>query len=692
MEKEELNLPQERFKRPTVNNRRTSESDTDSEIQNSFTTIELNPADITVHHTPVPEAVANDDEDDEAADEDDVYRKAASLGDLSKYENKASTTLERAQSLDMTDTGSKKRKAPMPPPDDIHESTEDLTKLDQIEVFDRRKLKKSSKWGNLEDAIWSGGPGDDDPLDDRAQKSRKKSNSSNGSTLERSKSNVEMQVTKDEADQELSMEPANVSDGAIETSIELYNLPLSKQLTQDFIKAERLFDPEADNALARLVNDGEVVKSPTPEQLDVEFRKAHPLPESDDDLEEKFDEDEEKSPEVEDTFEKAIEYFDTHTKNSLLSSDTKINLSDPPEELYAGKQEVKEEPMTKVTLNFSCPGCDHEDGRHHHTCEKKKTKEGELSYHQTIRVEDFKSDANKVKEPTPNEKSSTEVFETHFAKPIINILEPKSSEIADDEDEATYEFGSVTVNSKNLSPSPDKHNVSNVSVSSGENSEDSELLRESVSMEFRNNNESSVKSAPPLPNSPMPSTVSAAAAPQKMTYVTEIKVSPTNREEPSSDDVDDNALSDNEEIVSILESSSKKLPEAAAATTSASSSVMLNVTSNGKLPAGKKPPVPPRRSDATRFVPRPESSTASEKQVVYVSEYKSPAKEDKVAAGESGSAGSGGKKFENWIFLKDSGKERQHQEINPWGNGSSQSQPVTSIVLSSSGDEKILRK
>uniref|UniRef100_V9IIJ5 PDZ domain-containing protein n=1 Tax=Apis cerana TaxID=7461 RepID=V9IIJ5_APICE len=126
---------------------RHSESDTDSEIQNSFTTIELNSADITIHRTPVPEI--NNDEDEE----DDVYRKAASLGDLSKYECKTSTTLERAQSLDMTDTGTKKRKAPLPP-EDINESTEDLTKLDQIDTFDRRLLKKSNEWGNLEDVVW----------------------------------------------------------------------------------------------------------------------------------------------------------------------------------------------------------------------------------------------------------------------------------------------------------------------------------------------------------------------------------------------------------------------------------------------------------------------------------------------------------------------------------------------------------
>jgi hypothetical protein len=250
--------------------------------------IELNPGDVTVHQGPTSDVPTNDphyspsvnDDEDDDDDNDDIYRKAASLGDLSKYESKTSTTLERAQSLDMTDTGLKKRKAPMPPPEDINESTEDLTKLNQIETFDRRKLKKSSEWGTLEDAIWSAPAVD--ALEDRLPRSRTKSNNSGASTLERSKSNVEIKITKEKEEEEndgLSItERLNMTDGAANTSIELYNLPLSKRLSEELIRAERLFDPDVDNALARIVNDGKVVKLPTAQQLDIEFRKAHPPP------------------------------------------------------------------------------------------------------------------------------------------------------------------------------------------------------------------------------------------------------------------------------------------------------------------------------------------------------------------------------------------------------------------------------
>ena len=590
-------------------NRRISESDTDSEIQNSFTTIELNSSDITVHDTPVPEASANDDED-EVADEDDVYRKAASLGDLSKYEAKSSSAalLERAQSLDMTEaSNAKKRKAPMPPAEDINESTEDLTKLDQkpapsVAIDGRSKLKKSSEWGTLEDAIWSGN-------EKPAERKRSIASNSGGGTLERSKSNVEMKTAKDEGgDEEVDVsERLNVSDGAIETSLELYNLPLSKKLTQDFIRAERLFNPEEDNALARIINDGRVLKSPTPEQVDLEFRLAHPLPDPDDDSDEIMEievavEDEivlptkyvdlnasKKSPTTpDDPFKIAIRDFDASIAAKPSSNDTMIVLGEPPEVLYKGKKEVVEEPMTKVTLNISCPGCDHHHGRHNDHCTKKKDEEKKDEYHhQTIKVEESK-------------ELDSGAFETHFAKPVIG---------EDEEDEEA-----VTVNKDQQQ---EQHNVSNVSVSSGENSsEDSGLA--------------------------------GFVAPSK-TYVTEIKVPP-------------NEDSENEEIVAILEGSNNKKP----------APQQVQVTSNGKLPPGKKPPVPPRRSDATRL-----ARENSDKQVVFVSEYKSPVKQQQQEEREN--------KMENsWVIVKD---VKEKQEVsNPWGNGSAgpAQQPVTSIVLSSS--------
>lgn len=677
-------------------NRRNSESDTDSEIQNSFTTIELNPADITIHHTPVPE-VEDDDE------EDDIYRKAASLGDLSKYESKTSTTLERAQSLDMTDTGSKKRKAPMPP-EDINESTEDLTKLDQIDTFDRRKLKKSSEWGTLEDAIWA-----KEEAEDLAKKNRvrKKSNG----TLERSKSAVEIKMKEDLQEGKDSLQdsdPMNVSDGAIETSIDLYNLPLSKRMSQDFIHAERMFNPDEDNSLARIVNNGRVVKSPTPEEVELDFKQATPIPDVDGNPFNVEDKGLKVVEEGVEGFEKALRYFDLHsTKDSLKDTSSNVNFvnfsdskekdlfKSDPKLLYKDKEEV-EEVFTKVKFEYGCPACDKRHGHHDENCTRHlNSKKENLELHKAERSSDkiinnlqkepetsqvyLESQVSKLvperkeikKDPdtsvsvfqvhrTKFEQSSQKEppeFETHFAKRIVNVPDEKDVEIIlDDQEEDGYDFGSsITVNNKNISPSEDRHNISNVSVSSGENSEDSGLVRESIDYK-----ESETR--PPLPSTPMPLT-----ATQKMTYITEIKVSPTreNIHEPDSE---------SEEIVAIMEGNGEaKKPQ-----------VDVVVTSNGKPNSGKKPPVPPRRSDVSKLI----KDEISDKQVVYVSEYKSPpAKEvqvSTVSASEDKPA-SVNKKFEQWIFLGD------NKEQNPWGNGSSPPQPVTNIVLSS-GDEKILHQ
>lgn len=82
----------------------SSDSDNDTD-QNSVinNTIELNASDITIHHSS-----GNSESEGDVSSNDS--RKAASLGDLSKYEkgrNGNSGTLERAQSLDITDTGKK---------------------------------------------------------------------------------------------------------------------------------------------------------------------------------------------------------------------------------------------------------------------------------------------------------------------------------------------------------------------------------------------------------------------------------------------------------------------------------------------------------------------------------------------------------------------------------------------------------
>ncbi|XP_051173584.1 uncharacterized protein LOC127289602 [Leptopilina boulardi] len=690
-------------------NRRNSESDTDSEVQNSFTTIELNPADITIHHTPVPGV---DDHD-----EDDIYRKAASLGDLSKYENKASTTLERAQSLDMTDTGSKKRKAPLPPPEDINESTEDLTKLDQIDTFDKRKLKKSSEWGTLEDAIWSKGE-----VEDKSKKTRvrKKSNG----TLERSKSAVEMKI-KDEIQD--SDDPVNVSDGAIATTIDLYNLPLSKRMSQDFIHSERMFNPDADNSLARIINNGRVVKSPTPEEVELDFRQAKPVPDEVDDAKNPFKDLEDKDIDkgVNEGFERALQYFDLHTsKNANTSKVDFVNFEDSKEKdlfnsdpklLYKNVEPV-EEIFTKVKIDYVCPGCEQKYGHHTDNCKRSTTNGKRIDDHLELQKAEIEADkiVNHVtKEDLKNSKNEFETYlethvskpesfdagredkkledmkieekenlenspvvsifqthrtkfeqnsqpsdsyETHFAKRIVNLPEEKDVEvILDDQDEDGYDFGSsITVNNKNISPNEDRHNISNVSVSSGENSEDSGLVRESI--DFRLESET----RPPLPTTPMP-----VSGLQKMTYITEIKVSPVreNIHEPDSE---------SEEIVAIMEGNGE----------ARKSQVDIIVTANGKPTPGKKPPVPPRRSDVSKLI----KDEISDKQVVYVSEYKSPStKEVQISSAADDKSTAVNKKFEQWIFLGD------NKEQNPWGNGSSPPQPVTNIVLSSR-DEKILHQ
>lgn len=138
-----------------------SDSDVEIDNQSSVNTIELNSSDITIHQS---------EENDELQN-----RKTASTGDLTKIHrtNKSNSgTLERAQSLDITDTGipalSKKRKAAKI--EDIFDSRTNsddslygnalLKKeprlsliLDGLNTFQRSRLKKSTEWGNLEDAI-----------------------------------------------------------------------------------------------------------------------------------------------------------------------------------------------------------------------------------------------------------------------------------------------------------------------------------------------------------------------------------------------------------------------------------------------------------------------------------------------------------------------------------------------------------
>ncbi|KYN26826.1 PREDICTED: uncharacterized protein LOC108758055 [Trachymyrmex cornetzi] len=703
-------------------NRRNSESDTDNEMQNSFT-IELNSADITIHRTPVPEA--DDDED-----EDDMYRKAASLGDLSKYENKTAATLERAQSLDMSgDTGAKKRKAPLPP-EDINESTEDLTKLDQIDTFDRRKLKKSNEWGTLEDVFWGEAATETEEKAHEKVRTRKKSNG----TLERSKSAVEIKLKEDVTatamadDMSEQKEPNNDSDQEI-TSIELYNLPLSKQLTEEFIRTERMFNPDEDNSLARIVNDGQVVKSPTPREVELDFQLADEKRSSEENKHETGNEPDNNSmSEKSEDFSRALRYFELHANSSPTSPEptTKVNLTQLDEwkeekvpvndaSLYIGRQAVVEEPILKVTVDTGCRGCEDRCGQHSADCKREKYADRQ---HRVI-VRSFLDDKTSTKESTEREtertstpthlrvhasKSESSVkldksqdkdenaegknggtfstfhahrtkFEqrnadsqqrdryspikiksptdstfadTHFARRIVNV--PNRD---DEEEEDEYEFGTnITANNKSLSsPKEDRHNISSVSVSSGENSEDSGLVRESMDY----SNPQDTENRPSLPNTP----VSPNAA-QKMTYVTEIKVS-SNREGVRETD------NENEEITTGTNGESRKPARHE-----------IKVTSNGKPTSGKKPPVPPRRSDITKSP----KEDRTDKQIVYVSEYKSATgKGAQILDAHPGSEikQSENKKFEHWIFRSD-------KEQNRWNPGSGQPQPVTNIMLSSRDD------
>ncbi|XP_067212298.1 uncharacterized protein [Linepithema humile] len=710
----------QRLESQSMVKRRNSESDTDSEMQNSFTTIELNPADITIHRTPVPEA--NDDNEDE----DDMYRKAASLGDLSKYENKTATTLERAQSLDMSaESGAKKRKAPLPP-EDINESTEDLTKLDQIDTFDRRKLKKSNEWGTLEDVIWSEAAAEADGKARGKARTRKKSNG----TLERSKSAVEIKL-KDEVtvatvvdDTSEKKKPDDDSDHDT-ISIELYNLPLSKRLTQEFIHTERMFNPDEDNSLARIVNDGQVVKSPTPEEVELNFQLADKKRSSEESKHEKENgsDAENLAPEKSEDFSRALRYFELHANASPTSAEptTKVNLTQLEEwkeekapvndaSLYVGRQPVVEEPISKVTIDRGCRYCDDKCNRHSAECEhgkhvdrsththratarslsedSKTTNERETERTSTpthLRIHASKSEPDRYNKSQdlgeenaerknggsfstflahrtkfeqrgtdqphdryspskPKSPTDSSYADMHFARRVINV----SGHDEDDEEEDEYEFG-VTANSRKspCSPKEDRHNISSVSVSSGENSEDSGLVRES--MDYNNSQDS--ESRPPLPNTPMPN------ATQKMTYITEIKVS-SNKEGGIRE-----VGSENDELTIESNGEPRKPVQHE-----------IKVTSNGKPTSGKKPPVPPRRSD----IAKSPKEDRTDKQVVYVSEYKSTTGKGAqiLDANPSEIKQSENKKFEHWIFMAD-------KEQNRWSPASGQPQPVTNIVLSS---------
>ncbi|XP_025835477.1 uncharacterized protein LOC112906069 [Agrilus planipennis] len=148
--------------KPTINNLNENgisgyalDSDAESDNQSSVNTIALNSSDITIHHIEDNEEIQN--------------RRTASTGDLSKLQRAkkgGGSTLERAQSLDIADTGitlPKKHKS-----DNLEMTGSDESVyekymmykeprlslvLDGLNTFQRSRLKKSTEWGNLEDAI-----------------------------------------------------------------------------------------------------------------------------------------------------------------------------------------------------------------------------------------------------------------------------------------------------------------------------------------------------------------------------------------------------------------------------------------------------------------------------------------------------------------------------------------------------------
>ncbi|XP_050300719.1 uncharacterized protein LOC126739197 [Anthonomus grandis grandis] len=122
-----------------------SDSEDGTNNMSSVNTIELNSSDITIH---------------QIQEEERKSRKTASTGDLTnmkKAPKSNSGTLERAQSLDITDTSgsglSKKR---------TYDARENLLIdreprlsliLDGLTTFQRNRLKSSAEWESLEDAI-----------------------------------------------------------------------------------------------------------------------------------------------------------------------------------------------------------------------------------------------------------------------------------------------------------------------------------------------------------------------------------------------------------------------------------------------------------------------------------------------------------------------------------------------------------
>nr|XP_023030440.1 uncharacterized protein LOC111518268 isoform X2 [Leptinotarsa decemlineata] len=116
-----------------------SDSDLETDNQSSVNTIELNSTDITIHQT---------------EEEERQNRKTVSTGDLSKIRTKKSVNgLERAQSLDISDPKHKGGRNSDEDDPILNREPRLSLILDGLNTFQRNRLKKSTEWGNLEDAI-----------------------------------------------------------------------------------------------------------------------------------------------------------------------------------------------------------------------------------------------------------------------------------------------------------------------------------------------------------------------------------------------------------------------------------------------------------------------------------------------------------------------------------------------------------
>lgn len=141
-------------------------SDSDAEINNkNLQQIELNSKHITVHQASEEEGASNEE------------RRTASLGDLSKFEqskcgknsHESNGTLERAQSMEMSNANNQIGGKAIPKKRKAHPSDHDLVEvmelkeprfsepiIENLEPLQAVRLKSSYEWGNLEDAIYDG--------------------------------------------------------------------------------------------------------------------------------------------------------------------------------------------------------------------------------------------------------------------------------------------------------------------------------------------------------------------------------------------------------------------------------------------------------------------------------------------------------------------------------------------------------